>query len=189
MNFIPMQDIRTERLLLRQMRLSDLDCYYQRIGSSEDVTRYMLWQAHKTVEESRLSLEKVIARYRDLRCYTWGIALTREDCLIGRIDLLRFDEATDSCSFAYMLGRDFWNQGYATEALRAVFSFAFDTLGVRQITADHMSENPASGRVMQKVGMHYVTSHPAKYEKCGIRYDADEYTVTSEDWYRLQTQK
>ena len=105
--------------------------------------------------------------------------------MIGRIDLLRFDEENDCCSFVYMLGKDFWGRGYGTEALSAVFAFAFGKMGIRSIVADHMSENTASGRVMQKTGMYHTGRELSKYEKCGKLYDADGYKITREDWKRI----
>ncbi|MBR5869934.1 MAG: GNAT family N-acetyltransferase, partial [Clostridia bacterium] len=171
---------------LRKFRISDTDAYYQHLGSSEAVTRYMLWKPHTSLEESCQSIEKILSRYEKRDGYCYAITLADDGSLIGRIDLLRFDDESESCSFAYMLGQEFWNRGYATEVLRAVFAFAFDRLDVRRITADHMSANPASGRVMQKAGMHYVCTHEGKYEKNGVLWDADEYTVSSEDWYSTE---
>jgi len=178
--------IQTSRLLLRELRAADADWYYKRLGSSEDVTRYMLWQPHQSQQESCKSIEKVLKQYQEKSGYCWGIALQEDDSLIGRIDLLRFNEEDCSCSFAYMLGKEFWNCGYGTEALRAVFSFAFENLGIRRIAADHMSKNVASGRVMQKAGMQYERTVKSKYEKCGTCYDADAYVITYDQWNRMK---
>ena len=175
--------IHTDRLILRKLRDTDVQNYYSRLGSSQEVTRFMLWQPHKSLQESRESIRRILERDG----YCWAIALKEDDSLIGRIDLLRIDEENRSCSFAYMLGKDFWNQGFGTEALQAVFSFAFTRLGMESIVADHMSENPASGRVMEKAGMRYVRTIRAKYEKCGKYYDAQEYCLTLDSWKEMQT--
>ena len=182
MKYAKFEQIETNRLRLRQLSKEDVECYYKHLGSSEDVTRYMLWQPHQSQKETCESIENVMARYQNGNCYTWGIALAEDNTLIGRIDLLRFDEENNSCSFAYMLGKDFWGQGFGTEALKTVFDFAFEKMEMKSIMADHMSENIASGKVMQKAGMHHVKKHVSKYEKCGRDYDADEYLITYEDW-------
>ena len=186
MKYGQFERIKTSRLLLRDLRRTDIDCYYERLGGSEDVTRYMLWNPHRNREESLESIEKVLQKYQDGNCYSWAIALLEDDSLIGRIDLLRFDEENNCCSFAYMLGKEFWNQGFATEVLKAVFSFAFEKLHVGSIIADHMTANVASGKAMQKAGMHYVGTHPSKYEKCGEHFDADEYMITYDEWRKAQ---
>ena len=182
MRYPAFREIQTSRLRLRKIRMTDLQSYYTRLGSSEAVTRYMLFQPHKSVEESKASVEKWLDRYEAGNCYHWAIALKDTDELIGMIDLLRFDEETSSCSFAYMLGEGFWNQGYGTEAVRAVFDFGFREMELSYIEADHMEENPASGGVMRKCGMVYQRTEPAKYEKNGRKHNAVVYRINCENW-------
>ena len=182
MRYCKLEQIKTERLLLRKLRMTDAQCYYDHIGSSEEVTEYMLWNPHGSLRESCDSIARVLAKYESERCYTWAITRIGDDSVIGRIDLLRFDETCNRCSFAYMLGKKFWGRGYGTEALKAVFSFAFERLKVESIVADHMSENVASGRVMQKAGMCHLGRYASKYEKNGRLYDADVYRITVDDW-------
>ena len=182
MKYAEFEAIKTPHLLLRQLRSEDAEHYYNHITSSEDVARYMLWQPHASQQEAYATIERIIGRYKNGNCYSWGIALSHDNSIIGRIDLLRFDEASSSCSFAYMIGKEFWGHGYGTEALNAVFAFAFDKMELQSIVADHICENTASGRVMQKAGMHYVCRHIAKYEKGGKHYDAEEYLITADEW-------
>lgn len=184
MKFPVFQELLTSRLRLRKIRRTDLDAFYTRLGGSEAVTRYMLFQTHQSVDESRASIEKWLARYDGGKCYHWVIALRDTDELIGVIDLLSFDEAAGSAAFAYMLGRDFWNRGYGTEAVRAVFDFGFREMELEYIEADHMEENSASGAVMRKVGMTYQRTEPAKYEKNGCSYNAPVYRITRQEWMR-----
>ena len=182
MRFPLMPTIDTSRLRLRKLTLEDVEDYYHHLFGSHAVSRYMLWNPHRDLSESIASIQKVLRRYEEGRCYRWGITSKESGQLMGIIDLLRFNEETDSCSFAYMLGENFWGCGYGTEALTAVFDFAFSQMEVKSITADHMAENPASGRVMEKAGMKCIRTLPKKYEKNGILHDATEYTITQEDW-------
>lgn len=176
----------TPRLRLRKLTLEDVDAYYRHLGSSDAVTRYMLWNPHRDISESVASIRKALLRYEEGRCYRFCIAQKETDALIGVIELLRFDEDTDSCSFAYMLGEAFWGQGYGTEALKAVFDFAFTHMQIKAITADHMAANPASGRVMEKAGMKRMRVLPGKYMKNGKTFDAVEYTITADEWYETR---
>lgn len=182
MEYIPIKDLKTKRLLLRKLTMEDLQPYFERLGSSAKVTEHMLWNPHKDISESVASIQKVLKRYEAGKCYRWGIALQEDNTLIGVIDLLKFDEEANTCSFAYMLGEEFWGQGYGTEAVEAAFRFAFRELKVSAIISDHFAGNPASGAVMRKAGMHYTQTIPAKYEKHGIRHDAIEYRITKEEW-------
>ena len=171
MNFAPMKELETARLNLRRIRFEDLYDYYERIGSDGEVTRYLNVEPHQDISESIAAIEGILDRYEE-GAYCWGIALKEDDTLIGRFDLLRFDEEEQSCSFVYMLGKAWWNRGYATEAMTAVFRFATEELGVRKIVGDHMAPNAASGAVMRKAGMVQVGVVPGKYEKQGQIYDA-----------------
>ena len=182
MEFAPMRRLETERLVLRELRRKDIRDYYERLGSSEAVTRYMLWEPHREISESVASIEKALRRYEQGACYRWAIALKMDDRLIGVIELLKFDEDRNSCSFAYMLSEKFWGRGYGTEALRAGIDFAFEDLKVSKVEADHFAENEASGAVMRRCGMKYVRTQKEKYEKNGAKHDAPMYCITRNDW-------
>ena len=176
------QELQTSRLRLRKLAPEDVPLYYARLGSSPKVTENMLWNPHQDISESVASIEKALRRYAEGRCYRWGITLRADGSLIGVIELLRFDEESSTCSFAYMLGEDFWGMGYGTEAVTAAFGFAFSRMGIHAVVADHFVENPASGAVMRKVGMQFSRMLPGKYEKNGVLHDAAEYVITAEQW-------
>ena len=182
MKFPEIRELHTEALILRKVRREDAQLYYERIGRCEAVSRYMLFQPHRDLSESVASIEKALLRYETGRCYRWAIALSEDDSIVGIIELLRFDEETDSCSFAYMLGENFWGRGYGTQALKAVLQFAFEQMQLSYVEVDHMAENPASGAVMQKAGMNYQRTEKGKYEKNGVYHDARIYRITREEW-------
>ena len=177
MNFVELRELQTERLTLRRLSFDDLYDYYERLGSDGEVSKYMLFEPHQDIGESLASIEKTLERYEEGGFYSWAIARKEDDGLIGRFDLLRFDEEQESCSFAYMLAKQWWGCGYATEAMKEVFRFAFEELGVRKITSDHMAPNGASGAVMRKAGMTKTGVIPGKYEKHGQRHDAIVYEL------------
>ena len=177
MNYCEIKPIRTANLCLRKVRLEDAKDYFDRIGTSEDVTRGMLWEPHTDISQSVASVEKSLRRYGEGRCYRWAITEKGKDALIGIVELLRFDEQDHSCSFAYMLGEDFWGKGYGTEVLRTVFRFAFEEMGVKVIRADHFEDNPASGACMRKAGMTRVGREEGKYIKNGISHHAVLYEI------------
>ena len=182
MNFPELQQLHTPRLLLRKLTMTDAPLYYSRITSHADVARYMLWDTHTRLSETEAVIEQVLNRYTSGRCYRWCIALAEDNSPIGAVELLRFDDKNETCSFAYMIGSDFWGMGYGTEALEAALRFAFEVMQVRSVTADHMAGNPASGAVMRKAGMAFCRVLPGKYEKNGRKMDAWEYCITREQW-------
>ena len=175
--------VETERLILRKLEQRDAPLYFERISSREAVAKTMLWEPHQHPDETEALVARCVQWYADPTFCRWAIALKSDDTIIGVADLLRFTE-DHGCSFAYMIGEEFWGQGYATEALRAIFAYGFDHLGLEQIEADHFSDNPASGRVMQKLGMQHIGTKRHAYEKHGIPKDAEEYRLTKEQFIR-----
>ena len=180
MRFAEFHELETERLHLRQLQMEDVYEYYERLFGDGDVSRYMLFDPHQDIGESLESLQRKLDKYDQGNYYCWGITQKGDDSLIGLIELLRFDERDSSCSFVYMLGCNYWNRGYGTEALKAVFRFAFEELEVERILADHMTKNPASGAVMRKAGMIHVGTEREKYEKLGMKFDAEVYEIRRE---------
>lgn len=180
MRFAEFHELETERLHLRQLQMEDVYEYYERLFGDADVSRYMNFQPHQDISESLESLQRKLDKYEQGNFYCWGITEKDEDSLIGLIELLRFEEKDNSCSFAYMLGCNYWNRGYGTEVLKAVIRFAFEELEVERILVDHMTQNAASGKVMRKAGMKHTGTEAGKYEKIGIRYDAEVYELRNE---------
>ena len=181
MKFVEFEAIKTDRLTLRKMTPEDAKPYFAYLASSEAVTRYMLFSPQQDITEAEESVKKALARYESKMAYRWVLDLPGVG-FIGVIDLLRFDPENNSCSFAYMIGENWWGKGYGTEAVKAVFGFAFEKMELSFIEVDHMAENPASGAVMRKAGMTYQRTEQNRYEKNGKHHDACVYRITREEW-------
>ena len=184
MKFPEIKELLTENLILRKVRREDAPLYFERFGSRETVTRYMLFMPHESMADSVETIENVLRRYETGRCYRWAIALAEDNSIIGIIELLKFDEETGTCSFAYMIGDDFWGKGYGTQALKAALGFGFEQMELNAVEADHMYANPASGAVMRKAGMTYVRTDEGKYQKNGCIHDAIVYRITRQEWMK-----
>jgi ribosomal-protein-alanine N-acetyltransferase len=83
---------------------------------------------------------------------TFAIVGQKTGALVGAISLI-IKREHQRAELGYWIATDCWNRGYATEATRAILDFGFDTLRLHRIESRHFLRNPASGRVMQKVGM------------------------------------
>lgn len=82
----------------------------------------------------------------------------------------------------YWLGVPYWNRGYCTEASRAVVDFGFTQLGLHRVQAHHLTRNPASGRVMQKLGMQSEGVHRQAIRKNDRFEDLELYAVLADEW-------
>jgi RimJ/RimL family protein N-acetyltransferase len=88
----------------------------------------------------------------------------------------------ETAELGYWLGVPFWGQGYCTEAARAVIEYGFSTLALHRIQAHHLGNNPASGRIMQKVGMKFEGRSPEAFKKWGEFLDIDRYGILHSQW-------
>lgn len=144
------EQIRTKRLWLRAPMLADAKAIFQSYGSDPEATRFMPWEAHQTVEETRDYLQSRLGGMRDGTHHYWLMVSTVHDTVIGMIGLV-LDGTTAEVGF--ILARTEWGKGYATEALRAVIDATLGTARFERIWGYCDLDNVASARVMEKVGM------------------------------------
>lgn len=86
--------------------------------------------------------------------HTYAILRRADETLIGAVGLRPVE--TEGDMLGYWIGRPYWGRGHATDAATAVLAFAFTLLNLDAVHARHLERNPASGRVLQKCGMHEV---------------------------------
>ena len=83
----------------------------------------------------------------------------------------------------YWIGEPFWSRGYATEAAAAVMRFGFEVVALNRIQAHHFARNPASGRVMQKLGMRLEGTHRQAFRKPRHGFeDVTQYALLRSEW-------
>ena len=145
----PPDRLTTRRLVLRRPRLSDAAAKFA-YARDPEVTRYMDWVAHTGERDAEAFIQGAAARWESGEEYTWSITVEPEDRAIGSVACRVRGHAVD---LGYVLARDYWGRGYATEAARAVLDWAATLEGVCRIWATCDVENAASARVLEKIGM------------------------------------
>jgi [ribosomal protein S5]-alanine N-acetyltransferase len=172
--------LQTERLTLRVYSLSDIPALMPLIGARE-VAATTLRIPHPYAESDALSFiagtEECLSNGSGLRL---GIVLRERDTLWGGVGL-RIEPDHRSAELGYWVGVPYWGKGYATEAARAVVTYGFGTLGLHRIFASHFSNNPASARVLRKIGMHHEGSLRAHVLKWGELLDLEMYGMLASD--------
>jgi ribosomal-protein-alanine N-acetyltransferase len=108
---------------------------------------------------------------------------TKDDGLVGSVGL-RIKHLYRRAELGYWIGVPYWNNGYATEAARAVLEFGFLSLGLNRILATHLTRNPASGRVMLKIGMQCEGILRQHVMKWGIPEDVATYAILRDEFAR-----
>jgi [ribosomal protein S5]-alanine N-acetyltransferase len=104
---------------------------------------------------------------------------------IGGIGL-RVDNQHQHAELGYWLGVPYWERGYATEASREMLRYGFTELKLHRIFASHFAHNPASGRILRKLGMRYEgcqRGHLLKWDKF---IDLELYGLLREEWLTLK---
>ena len=150
--FSHMPAIRTERLLLRPMHVTDAVDMFE-YASREEVTEFLLWSPHRTLSYTRDYLRYIEDRYAIGDFYDWAVTLADGGKMIGTCGFTRLDLPHNKGEVGYVLNPDYHNLGYATEAVSAILEFGFDQLCLHRLEARFMQGNDASLRVMEKVGM------------------------------------
>lgn len=114
------------------------------------------------------------------KAVTFAITLANQT-LCGAIGLGLVPEF-DLAELGYWIGVPYWGHGYCTEAAEAIVAYGFETLKLHRIQSTHFSDNPASGRVMQKLGMSYEGCRRQHTLKWGEFKDITLYGLLYEDW-------
>lgn len=143
--------LETERLLLRRPSLADADSVFSRYAGDPEVTRFLGWPTHRTIDDTRAFLAFSEAEWNHWSAGPYLIESRSEGRLIGSTGLVF--ETPFRAATGYVLARHSWGRGYATEALGAMVALA-QTLDVRRLYALCHPEHPASQRVLDKCGFH-----------------------------------
>ena len=150
-NHLGTQPLQTPRLLLRRFTMDDAQSMFDLWCNDPEVTRFLSWGPHGTIDNTKRLLKSWRQRYEDTMFYNWCIEF--EGLPIGGIDLIMRSEKSLRAELGYCLSNRYKGRGLVTEAACAVLTFAFEDVGLHKICAKHDVENPASGRIMQKLGM------------------------------------
>jgi len=174
--------LQTERLVLRPLTLHDAPML-SRLAGRREIADTTISIPHPYSEEQA---RQWIAGFADLfaqgKVVVFGMTLKREASLAGTIGLRDIDAEHSQAELGFWVAVEYWGQGYATEAARAVIGFGFGQLGLNRIYAHHMVRNPASGRVLTKVGMKPEGLLRQRVRKWGMFEDVVPLAMLREEW-------
>lgn len=180
--------IETKRLILRPFLMEDAQVMYKNWASDDEVTKFLTWPTHSNSEISKKVTESWVAEYEKDHFYQWCIELKSAQEAIGSISIVHINDDTQAVEVGYCIGRQFWNQGITSEALDAIVSFFFEEVGVNRIQARHDTNNPNSGKVMQRCGFQLEGVHrQADKNNMGI-CDAAYYGILAKDYFKSITE-
>jgi ribosomal-protein-alanine N-acetyltransferase len=182
---MPNQPILTTlRLVLRPFTLADGPAV-QRLAGDSAIAETTLLVPHPY--EDGLA-EKWIATHAEQfdsgKLANFAICLRNSGELAGSIGLV-LHAADERAELGYWVGKPYWGNGYCTEAARAVLEYGFVVRGLNRVEAYHFGNNPASGRVMQKLRMRYEGCQRQYHTKWGRFEDRVSYALLRAEYSPL----
>ena len=165
----------TERLILREFELTDAPLLYL-LNADPEVIRFTGDSAFSSVDEATTFLRN----YNEYKKYgfgRWAVVLKATNRFIGWCGLKLNEEQLVDIGFRFF--RRDWGKGFATESAHAALTYGFNHLGIQQIIARSSTDNLASIRVIEKLGMSFW-----KYDSCEGIENSAYYRIKLEDYQK-----
>lgn len=186
--FSQLPQLETARLILRKMTIEDAQDLYE-YAKDPQVSKYTLWQPHKSMDESINFLKYVINNYEKHNVENWGMVHKQTDKFIGTCGYFLWEPEYSRAEIQYAMSDKYSGMGLMTEAVNEVIKFGFEKMRLNRISAKCMIENVASERVMQKTGMKFEGIMREGVFAKGKFYDLKVYAILRADWTTEEYQK
>ena len=173
--------IETKRLILRPWTLDDAP-EIQRFLSDRDIASNIA-NIPYPIEDGYAEqwVRRRIERVEKGEVVSFAITHGQEGYFIGAIGF-NINKEHNWADIGFWIGKPYWNHGYCTESAQALLEYGFDVLKLNRIWGQHMTRNPASGKVMQKIGMKYEGCLRQHYKKWGTLEDLDCYGILRSEY-------
>ncbi len=165
--------IETERLVLRKATMEDAEEMFNNWASDPEVTKWLTWDAHKSVEVTKTIIARWIDDYDDPKTVRYVITKKDTGEAMGSIDIVYFYNGIPEVGDC--IGKKYWNQGYMTEACKA-FLQELKRLGYDKARIRAHIDNIGSNRVIEKCGGEYFATVWDWVERLGA-YQCNEYYI------------
>jgi ribosomal-protein-alanine N-acetyltransferase len=178
--------LQTKRLCLRPFELTDGEDV-RRLAGDRAIADTTLQIPHPY--EVGMAEEWILARGPKFEAgeeVVFAVILCETGELIGAMGLV-IEGKFRRAELGYWIGRPYWGNGYCTEAGLAILEYGFQSLNLNRIHAYHFKRNPASGRVMRKLGMKHEGSSPQHIMKWGAFEDIELYGILRSEWESART--
>ena len=175
-HFMNNETIETKRLTLRKLNENDAESMFNNWCSDKDVTKFMTWNPHQNLDETKLILSYWLKEYDNPYTIRYGICLKDSGELIGTIDVVSY--VNGNPEIGYCLSKKHWNKGYMSEVLKVFVNHLFK-IGFNKIVIEAAVENIASNRVIEKCGFKFT--HQQHKDRWSI-FKEQPITV---NWYEL----
>ncbi|HWJ77548.1 MAG TPA: GNAT family protein [Niallia sp.] len=167
--------LETERLVLREINKEDAESIFSSF-SNEKVIRYYGQSRFTKIVEAYDIIDLFANNYKADRSIRWGIQLKDQPGLIGTIGLNNLLFKSKRGEIGYEIQPFYWRNGYTSEAVKSVLTYAFDVLDLHRIGAVVFLENDASNNLLKKLGFQHEGILRGYILQDGIHYDTNIYS-------------
>ncbi len=174
-------NIETERLILRELRDSDLQGMFE-LDSNPEVHRYLGNKPIKSIDEAKRTIDSVKIQYKERGIGRWAVINKTTNEFMGwsgiRLNTeYNMNGFTKYYDVGYRLIERFWGKGYATESGKAAVDYAFSSLNLNALYATTEINNQASHNALLKMGLSYIEDFYFEEEQLNLR------------WYKIEKNK
>ncbi len=172
----------TDHLYIREYKKTDLDSFLHVIRQPEIYdTTYGIPKEYSKARGKRW-LKTIKFNKHIGTAFEFAVFLKSENKYIGNVGLINISYTHNKADISYYIDRDYMNNGYATEAAKEMLKYGFEVLGYNKISGVCMSRNPASRRVMEKIGMIYEGTLRSDLLKDGVYCDIDRLSILRDEY-------
>ena len=180
-NFTPFPEIRTERLILRQMTIADAPAV-QRLRSNAEVMKYINRPLTRTLQEAQNWISVIIDSLAKNDGITWCISLKEAPTEhVGSIGLWRIDKENYRAEIGYMLETSLQGKGIMYEAIQPVINYGFQQMKLHSIEAQIDPRNAASAALLKKAGFVQEAYFKENYYLRGRFADTAVYSILTSE--------
>lgn len=173
----------TDRLIIREYKRGDIDDFLYVVRQPE--VRATTYGIPEDYPRSRAKKWFRFLRdnMRKLESFEFGMFLRDTQEYIGNVGLINISRSHNHADITYYIDTAHRGQGLTTEAALKMLEFGFSALGFEKISGVCMSSNPASRRVMEKIGMKYEGTSRSELLKNGVYYDIDRLSILKSEYF------
>jgi [ribosomal protein S5]-alanine N-acetyltransferase len=179
--FKDLPDLRTPRLLLRKLTMDDAPDLFA-YAADPEVTRYLDWEPHSSIDDSRRFLEGVIEAYANGEPRSWAIVFRDDNRVIGTGGFLFWDQVANRSEIGYAMSREYWGRGLMSEAVPEMLRFGFERMALNRIEARCNKRNTGSMRVLEKSGFKLEGTLRESFVQKGELSDLLLFSILRREW-------
>lgn len=116
-------NLESERVILRRLTIDDAESMYVNWASDDEVTKYLTWDTHKSIEVTKSVLENWVLNYNSLNFYQWGIVNKENNILIGTIGVVNSNDEIGEFELGVCLAKKYWGKSIAGECVNLVIKY------------------------------------------------------------------